>query len=40
VIAGWFLGGIVGFGTVLFVIGIGPCVGLGLTLVKLISRNS
>ena len=40
VIGGWILGGIVGLGTVLFVIGIGPCVGLGLTLVKSISRNS
>ena len=40
VIGGWVLGGIVGLGTVLFVIGIGPCVGLGLTLVKSISRNS
>ena len=40
VIGGWILGGIVGLGTVLFVIGIGPCVGLGLTFVKSISRNS
>ena len=40
VIGGWILGGIVGLGTILFVIGIGPCVGLGLTLVKSISRNS
>ena len=32
VISGWLLGGIVGIGTILFVIGIGPCVGLGLSL--------
>ena len=31
---GWFLGGVVGIGTILFVFGIGPCVGIGLTLVE------
>ena len=30
---GWFLGGVVGIGTILFVFGIGPCVGVGLTMV-------
>ncbi len=31
---GWYLGGIVGIGTLLFAFGIGPCVALGLYLVK------
>ena len=31
--AGWYLGGIVGVGTLLFAFGIGPCVALGLYLV-------
>tara|TARA_A100001035_G_C27736658_1_gene479436 strand:- start:528 stop:1175 length:648 start_codon:yes stop_codon:yes gene_type:complete len=31
---GWYLGGIVGIGTLLFAFGIGPCVALGLFLVK------
>ena len=39
VISGWFLGGVVGIGTVLFVFGIGPCVGIGLTLVEKISKK-
>ena len=39
VISGWFLGGVVGIGTVLFVFGIGPCVGIGLTLVEKISNK-
>ena len=30
---GWYLGGIVGIGTLLFAFGIGPCVALGLHLV-------
>ncbi|MDC0151137.1 hypothetical protein OAI89_03505 [Candidatus Pelagibacter sp.] len=30
---GWYLGGIVGIGTLLFALGIGPCVALGLYLV-------
>ena len=33
VIIGWYLGGIVGIGTLLFAFGIGPCVALGLYLV-------
>lgn len=40
VISGWLLGGVVGVGTILFVFGIGPCVGIGLTLVEKISKNS
>ena len=40
VISGWFLGGIVGMGTILFVFGIGPCVGMGLTLVEKLSREA
>ena len=39
VTVGWFLGGIVGIGTILFVFGIGPCVGVGLTLVEKVSKN-
>lgn len=31
---GWYLGGTVGFGTLLFAFGIGPCVALGLYLVS------
>ena len=31
---GWYLGGTVGFGTLLFAFGIGPCVALGLFLVN------
>ena len=33
VIAGWYLGGTVGLGTLIFAFGIGPCVALGLYLV-------
>ena len=40
VISGWFLGGIVGMGTILFVFGIGPCVGMGLTLVEKLSSEA
>ena len=40
VISGWLLGGVVGIGTVLFVFGIGPCVGIGLTFVEKISKLS
>ncbi len=36
---GWFLGGIVGIGTILFVFGIGPCVGVGLNLVEKFSKK-
>ena len=39
VTVGWFLGGIVGIGTILFVFGIGPCVGVGLTLVEKVSKK-
>ena len=39
VISGWLFGGVVGIGTVLFVFGIGPCVGIGLTLVEKISKK-
>ena len=31
---GWYLGGVVGIGTLLFAFGIGPCVALGLYLVN------
>ena len=40
VISGWLLGGVVGVGTILFVFGIGPCVGIGLTLVEKVSNNT
>ena len=31
---GWYLGGTVGFGTLLFAFGIGPCVALSLFIVN------
>ncbi len=31
---GWYLGGVVGVGTVLFAFGVGPCVAIGILLVK------
>ena len=31
---GWYLGGTVGIGTILFALGIGPCVAFGLFLVN------
>ena len=31
---GWYLGGVVGIGTLLFAFGVGPCVALGLFIVK------
>ena len=34
VLAGWYLGGTVGMGTLIFAFGIGPCVALGLFLVN------
>ena len=37
---GWFLGGVVGIGTILFVFGVGPCVGIGLTLVEKASKKT
>ena len=39
VLMGWMLGGLVGIGTILFVFGIGPCVGIGLTLVEKFSKR-
>jgi hypothetical protein len=36
---GWYLGGIVGLGTLLFAFGIGPAVALGLYLVGKIFSN-
>ena len=33
VVIGWYLGGTVGIGTLIFAFGIGPCVALGLFLV-------
>ena len=33
---GWYLGGVVGIGTLLFAFGIGPCVALGLYLVNIL----
>tara|TARA_B100000965_G_scaffold125227_2_gene103908 strand:- start:1156 stop:1824 length:669 start_codon:yes stop_codon:yes gene_type:complete len=39
VVSGWFLGGVAGIGTILFVFGIGPCVGLGLNLVEKVSKK-
>ena len=33
VLAGWYLGGTVGAGTLIFAFGIGPCVAVGLFLV-------
>ena len=35
---GWLMGGIVGLGTLLFAIGVGPCVSLGFVLVTKISK--
>ena len=34
VILGWYLGGTVGFGTLIFAFGIGPAVSLGLSIQK------
>jgi len=39
VIIGWYLGGTVGFGTLLFAFGIGPAVALGLFLVGKVFNN-
>ena len=38
VLLGWFLGGIFGIGTLIFAIGIGPSVALGLKLIKVLSK--
>jgi len=32
--AGWYLGGVVGAGTVLFAFGVGPCIAVGILLVR------
>jgi len=32
--AGWYLGGVVGVGTVLFALGVGPCVAIGILFVR------
>ena len=37
VIIGWSLGGVVGLGTVIFAIGIGPAVSIGLVTVERLS---
>ena len=37
---GWYLGGIVGIGTLLFAFGIGPCVALGLFIVEKIFNSN
>lgn len=34
VIVGWYLGGVVGVGTVIFALGVGPCVALGILFVR------
>lgn len=34
VTTGWYLGGVVGFGTLLFAFGVGPCVALGILFVR------
>lgn len=34
VIIGWYLGGVVGAGTLIFALGIGPCVAIGILLVR------
>ena len=36
---GWYLGGTVGTGTLLFAFGIGPCVALGLYIVDKVSTK-
>jgi uncharacterized membrane protein YczE len=40
VIIGWSLGGVVGIGTVIFAIGIGPAVSMGLATVERLSLVS
>jgi len=29
---GWLLGGVIGLGTIIFALGIGPCLAIGLTI--------
>jgi uncharacterized membrane protein YczE len=31
---GWYLGGTVGIGTIMFAFGVGPCVAIGILLVR------
>jgi uncharacterized membrane protein YczE len=38
VLCGWSLGGTVGLGTLLYALGIGPSVALGINIVQKISR--
>ena len=38
VISGWYLGGTVGFGTLIFAFGIGPAVALGIYIVDKASK--
>lgn len=40
VVVGWVLGGTVGLGTLLFALGIGPSVSLGISLVQMLSDRS
>jgi uncharacterized membrane protein YczE len=34
VVVGWILGGVVGLGTLFFAFGVGPCVAIGIVLVR------
>jgi uncharacterized membrane protein YczE len=34
VLLGWYLGGVVGAGTLIFAFGVGPCVAIGILLVR------
>ena len=40
VVLGWFLGGTVGLGTVIFAFGIGPSVALGLHLISFVNKKA
>ena len=40
VLLGWFLGGSVGIGTLIFAFGVGPSVALGLHLISLINKKA
>ena len=40
VLLGWFLGGSVGIGTLIFAFGVGPSVALGLYLISLINKKA
>ena len=39
VTSGWMMGGVVGFGTLIFVFGIGPAVALALYLVSVVFKK-